>query len=68
MTPITKRIETLTEIPSEKVGDVIQDFKDVGGEVSVSTQPNGRFAVQAVFVDRAGSTKVASSGVLSGSR
>jgi len=48
---IRKRVETLRDIPSGKLGDVIKDFEDVGGDVSFTTQPDGRFTVEAIITD-----------------
>jgi hypothetical protein len=60
--PIRKRVETLTDIPGGKLGDVVKDFTDAGGDVSVTTQSDGLFTVEAIITDSSDYAKFPVSG------
>jgi hypothetical protein len=46
------RTSTLTDVPADKVDDVVQDFKDAGAtNVEKTKQPDGRYTVVATFPD-----------------
>jgi hypothetical protein len=39
----------LTDVPKNKVDQVVKDYEDAGATVSVTPQPNGKYTVTAVF-------------------
>ncbi len=42
--------ETLTDIPADKIDEVIQNYKDSGAtEVTKTKQPDGRYTITATF-------------------
>lgn len=43
------RLETLTDVPTEAVDEVVSDFESEGAFVALKRQPNGAWTVVAAF-------------------
>lgn len=48
---IRERVETLSGVPEEQLGQVVSDFTDSGAQVTFARQPEGLFQIKAVFTE-----------------
>lgn len=45
------RVEVLTDVPGEKLDQVVADFQDSGSKVTYTQQPDGKYRIEAIFVE-----------------
>ncbi len=45
------RLEVLTDVPEEKLSELVRDFEATGANVKASRQEDGRWRIEALFTE-----------------